>query len=69
MKDKILRAKQVAEYLQLNEVNIYKMAKRGEIPAFMIACEWRFMLSDITKWIENLKIKTNAGKTKELAVR
>jgi excisionase family DNA binding protein len=40
--EKLMTIKEVAEYLQLEEHTIYKMARKGEIPAFKIAGQWRF---------------------------
>ena len=48
--------KEVAEYLQLEEHTIYKMARKGEIPAFKIAGQWRFKKDMIEEWLQK-KIK------------
>jgi len=37
MKEKALTVKQVAEYLQVNERNIYKLAQAGKISCFKVA--------------------------------
>ncbi len=36
-KEKLLTVKDVAEYLQLDEHTIYRMARKGEIPAYKVA--------------------------------
>jgi PTS system nitrogen regulatory IIA component len=38
----ILTAKEVAKFLKLTEVTIYKYAKEGKIPARRIGSRWRF---------------------------
>ena len=43
-KEKLLTVKDVAEYLQLDEHTIYRMARRGEIPAYKVAGQWRFKI-------------------------
>ena len=54
-KEKLMTVKEVAEYLQFDEHTIYRMARKGEIPAFKIARQWRFKRDLIEKW---LKTKT-----------
>jgi len=57
MKD-ILTVKEVAEYLRMNQMTIYKMAQKGEIPAFKIASNWRFRKEEIDEWLnQKAKIK------------
>jgi len=47
MKEKALTVKQVAEYLQVNERTIYKLAQAGKIPCFKVAGTWRFWKREI----------------------
>lgn len=52
MKEKeIMTVKQVAEYLQMDEHTIYKLARSGQIPSIKIAGQWRFKKDVIDKWI------------------
>lgn len=44
--------RQVAEYLSVNERTVYRMAERGELPAFKVGDAWRFRRDDIDGWIE-----------------
>jgi excisionase family DNA binding protein len=44
--------RQVAEYLSVNERTVYRMAERGELPAFKVGDAWRFRREDIEAWIE-----------------
>ena len=50
-KDKLWTVKDVAEYLQLDEHTIYRMARKGEIPAYKIAGKWRFKKEMIEEWL------------------
>jgi len=52
-KDKLWTVKDVAEYLQLDEHTIYRMARKREIPAYKIAGQWRFKKELIEKWLES----------------
>ncbi len=52
MEDKeIMTVKQMAEYLQMDEHTIYKLARSGLIPSIKIAGQWRFKKDVIDKWI------------------
>ncbi|WP_408033341.1 helix-turn-helix domain-containing protein, partial [Thermodesulfatator autotrophicus] len=47
-----MTVKEVAEYLQLDEHTIYRMARKGEIPAYKVAGQWRFKRELIEEWLE-----------------
>ena len=40
--DRILTVEEVANFLQLSEATIYKMAQDGKIPAKRVGRSWRF---------------------------
>jgi len=61
---KILTVKQLANYLQMNEHTIYRLAKSGKIPALKIGAEWRFKKNLIDKWIEEKSIRNIKRETK-----
>ena len=50
---KILTAKEVAEYLQLTEITIYKYATEGKIPGYKIGSRWRFEKDKIDDLLKN----------------
>ncbi|EMD9442891.1 helix-turn-helix domain-containing protein [Burkholderia cepacia] len=50
-----LTVSQVANLLNVNERTVYRMAQRGELPAFKVAGIWRFLDSDIVAWVEQQK--------------
>jgi len=50
--DEILTAKEVAEYLKINERTIYKLAQNGKIPTIKIAHQWRFRKSMVDSWLD-----------------
>lgn len=51
MDEQILTIKEVAAYLKVHERTVYRLANKGEIPAFKVAKTWRFRLCDIEQWI------------------
>jgi excisionase family DNA binding protein len=53
----IMTVKQVAEYLQMDEHTIYKLARSGQIPSIKIAGQWRFKKEVIDKWISEQSLE------------
>jgi two-component system, response regulator, stage 0 sporulation protein F len=51
MSDSLMDVKQTAEYLKMNKMTVYKLAKEGKVPAFKIASEWRFKKEVIDQWL------------------
>lgn len=50
--EEILTVKEMAKYLKYDEHTIYRLARKGDLPGFKIAGEWRFRKAAIEKWIE-----------------
>lgn len=48
-----LTAEEVAAYLKVDIMTIYRLAKEGRIPAFKIGHLWRFKKSEIDEWFKN----------------
>ncbi|MBL7081297.1 MAG: helix-turn-helix domain-containing protein [Candidatus Omnitrophica bacterium] len=48
----VMTARQLADYLQLNEMTIYKRVRLGEIPAVKMGRVLRFKKNVIDKWLE-----------------
>ena len=47
----IMTAREVAEYLACHPATIYKILRKGRIPALRVGGGWRFRRSDIDEWI------------------
>jgi excisionase family DNA binding protein len=43
---------EVAEYLRCQRATIYKLLKKGTIPAFKVGSDWRFNPEAIDQWRE-----------------
>lgn len=56
---KLMTIKELAEYSQLEEYTIYKMARKGEIPAYKVAGRWRFKKEMIEEWLEQKLVSTS----------
>ena len=51
-----MTTKELAEYMQLDRMTIYKLLKSGDIPANRVGHQWRFFRSDIDSWIRSQKV-------------
>ena len=49
---KILNVEDVAKYLDVHPMTVYRYAKSGKIPAFKIGTDWRFTKESFEKWIK-----------------
>jgi excisionase family DNA binding protein len=61
-----MTTKDLANYLKLHRITIYKYAGEGKIPAIRIGSVWRFDKEGIDKWISEGQEKV-AQKTKKVS--
>jgi len=47
----ILTVQEVAAYLRLHAVTVYRMAQSGDLPAFRVGRRWRFKREQIEQWM------------------
>jgi excisionase family DNA binding protein len=47
----VMTAQAAAEYLHCHRVTLYRLANQGKIPGFRFGGEWRFLKSDLDRWI------------------
>ena len=59
----VMTIKDVAEYLGVHPMTVYKFAKTGKIPAFKIGSDWRFHRKYIDEWIDR-QMKKNGRRGK-----
>lgn len=46
----VMTVKEVARYLHVHPVTVYRLLKRAVIPAFRIGGDWRFNVESIDQW-------------------
>jgi len=56
--DDILTPEEASIFLKMGVKRILRLAKRGEIPAKRFGREWRFKVSEISKWFEDWQPNT-----------
>jgi excisionase family DNA binding protein len=48
---RVMTVKELGEYLKVHPSTIYRLIKRGQLPAFKIGSDWRFDVEAIDRWI------------------
>ena len=49
--DTVFTVQELASYLKMKPVTIYKHAKAGKLPGFKVGANWRFKKTTIDRWI------------------
>lgn len=60
MASKIMTVKEVSDYLHVHPSTIYRLLKRGELPAFRVGSDWRFNTESIDEWRERQEASQRA---------
>lgn len=50
--ENMFTVQELASYLRMKPVTIYKHAKAGKLPGFKVGANWRFKKATIDTWIE-----------------
>jgi excisionase family DNA binding protein len=53
----IMTVAEVAKYLQVHPTAVYKLLRKGKIPAFKIGSYYRFERAAIVKWMADVQAK------------
>lgn len=63
IRDEVLPLDEVAASLKASKRMVYRLAQKGEIPAFKLGGTWRFRRADLERWIAECihKQKPEAG--------
>ena len=49
--ESVLTVQELASYLRMKPLTIYKHASSGRLPAFKVGSHWRFKKKTIDRWI------------------
>jgi excisionase family DNA binding protein len=60
---RVMTVKDLSEYLRVHPSTVYKLLRRGELPAFRIGTDWRFNAEVIDRWCLERNAKTSDGGT------
>ena len=50
--DKIMTVSEIAEYMNVHRITIYRLLKTGTLPGFKIGRVWRFSLAEVSNWMQ-----------------
>ena len=62
--DTVFNVQELAAYLRMKPVTIYKHAKAGKLPCFKVGANWRFKKSTIDRWISEQEEHQGIDKVK-----
>lgn len=51
--DSVFTVQELAKYLRMKPLTIYKHASTGKLPGFKVGSHWRFKRETIHRWIES----------------
>ena len=50
MADEILTIEETSQFLKVGKTTLYRLARRGKMPARKIGREWRFIRNELIRW-------------------
>ncbi len=62
--ENVFTVQELATYLRMKPVTIYKHVKAGKLPAFKVGANWRFKKATIDRWISDQEEHNNNGRSK-----
>lgn len=51
----VMKTREAAEYLRMHEKTLLKHAQRGLVPAKKVGGEWRFLRSELERWLQEIE--------------
>lgn len=51
--ERMMTVKEVAAYLKLNPITVYRYAAQGKIPGFKVGSSWRFKKEILDAWVDS----------------
>ncbi len=69
MQDDILSVDELAKYLKLKPVTLYKLLRQGKVPGFKVGGTWRFRRATIDEWIERRELEAGEEAMEEAPAR
>jgi len=56
----MMTVREVALYLKCHSSTIYRLIKAGDLPRFRLGGDWRFLRSEVDKWIAEMQARPYA---------
>ena len=65
----IWTVKEVAEFLKVNVVTVYKLIREDGLPAFRVGSEWRFVRESVEEWVRRKEaLMVSGGKVRKVKI-
>jgi excisionase family DNA binding protein len=61
--ENVLTVRDLASYLRMKPLTIYKHVSEGKLPGFKVGSHWRFKKQTIERWIEDQEKSNSNQKT------
>ena len=61
--ENVFTVQELADYLRMKPLTIYKHASSGKLPGFKVGSHWRFKRCTIERWIEEQETTNGNRKT------
>ena len=58
---RLVTVKELSDYLRVHPSTIYRLLKRGELPALKLGSDWRFSLEAIDRWRQRQVEESHPG--------
>ena len=59
-----MTVRDVAKFLNVGNITVYRLVQSGELPGFKVAGSWRFQKADLERWIDERKCVVGQKKTR-----
>jgi excisionase family DNA binding protein len=59
-KSEVMTLRDVATYLECHYTTVFRLLKAGDLAGFRLGSDWRFLRSDIDKWIAERQVRPYA---------
>ena len=64
-----MTVRDVAKFLNVGNITVYRLVQAGELPGFKVAGSWRFQKVDLVQWIEEKKQQSSIKKLTKKKVK
>ncbi|MBL8039546.1 MAG: helix-turn-helix domain-containing protein [Nitrospira sp.] len=60
-KNELMTAEDTCRFLKMTQPTLYRYLRSGQIPAFKLGNEWRFIRMDLEQWIRDGGIRPSVN--------
>ena len=64
-----MTVRDVAKFLNVGNITVYRLVQAGELPGFKVAGSWRFQKVDLVQWTEEKKQQSSIKKLTKKKVK